>query len=482
MASIVYRLPTKVPIVSKLNSTSKKKMFEFANITTNILKPKKQNLFARIRYKFKSRKFFFLWKIYLKKQKSQQIDFLKRFEQRNLRKGFNAFLYRYQQWQLLKRVVTRPDKKQAWGIWMDFVLSKQEGDKYQLEIASRFWKKRNLRSLFVQWQAGVYYFAREREMEMNGMAIRYWQKRETYQLFRRWCSFLKRRKRTRYLINKLFNGVLRKQLKFGYNRWASFSRRVALYHKRALREAVHFWNNRYVTLLFQNWKLHVKEVVATRLKLLSHMKNKDISTAFKAWHTFCINAKNRKNRLRHLIQMAIGRWKRKKLVIGFYHWQKLCLVPKELQPVELPEDLERLFATAKEDVVSYQKKTMKLTDEYYKRTTSGGNMNNKNKNSGAMNSNTPGKKNVDVPIYDKNLDDVEFLKLLEKIANADYDDDDDYNSLNEDEGGGNSEDDDYYIELFTKTKKKKIKKLAGHEWKFRYSGVGNTSSIDLESL
>ena len=151
MASIVYRLPTKVPIVSKLNSTSKKKMFEFANITTNILKPKKQNLFARIRYKFKSRKFFFLWKIYLKKQKSQQIDFLKRVEQRNLRKGFNAFLYRYQQWQLLKRVVTRPDKKQAWGIWMDFVLSKQEGDKYQLEIASRFWKKRNLRSLFVQW-------------------------------------------------------------------------------------------------------------------------------------------------------------------------------------------------------------------------------------------------------------------------------------------------------------------------------------------
>ena len=122
MASIVYRLPTKVPIVSKLNSTSKKKMFEFANITTNILKPKKQNLFARIRYKFKSRKFFFLWKIYLKKQKSQQIDFLKRFEQRNLRKGFNAFLYRYQQWQLLKRVVTRPDKKQAWGIWMPTIL------------------------------------------------------------------------------------------------------------------------------------------------------------------------------------------------------------------------------------------------------------------------------------------------------------------------------------------------------------------------
>ena len=106
--------------------------------------------------------------------------------------------------------------------------------------------------------------------------------------FNRWCSFLKRKKLTRYLITKIFNKVLRKHLKFGLNRWASFSRRVALYHKRALREAVYFWNNRYVTLVFQNWKLHVKEVVATRLRLLSHMKNKDISVAFKAWFEFIV--------------------------------------------------------------------------------------------------------------------------------------------------------------------------------------------------
>lgn len=269
---------------------------------------------------------------------------------------------------------------------------------------------------------------------------------------------------------------MRKHLKFGLNRWASFSRRVALYHKRALREAVYFWNTRYVTLVFQHWKLHVKEVVSTRLRLLLQMKNKDIFVAFKAWFEFYTNVKNKKNRLRHLIQVAVSRWKKKTLAIGFYQWQKLWLTPKELPPVELPKDLERLFASAKEDVITYQKKTMKLTDDYYKRFTTQNDLNY------SMNSNTPSKENVDIPIYDSNLDDVAFLKLLNKIADdEDRGEDELLNSSlnnNEDE----DDDDDYLFELFTKTKKKKMKKRMNNNFKFRYSGVGNTSSIDIESL
>ena len=55
---VVYRLPAKVPIQPKCNKKSVCKMFEFANVSTKILKPRKQNIFARIRYKFKTRKYF----------------------------------------------------------------------------------------------------------------------------------------------------------------------------------------------------------------------------------------------------------------------------------------------------------------------------------------------------------------------------------------------------------------------------------------
>ena len=206
MASTVYRVPATLQVShTSYGVKTRSKMYNFAKFSTfNVLRPEKQNIFARLRYTFRTRRIFYLWKIFLKKQKSEQIDFVARIIQRNLRKGFNAFLYRYEQWQLLKRVVTRPEKKQAWTQWNDFVLSKQEGDKFKLAIASRYWVKERLRSFFVQWQRGIYFFEREREIEMNGIALLFWQRQQLQKLYALWRAFVKRRKRTSCLLSKLF--------------------------------------------------------------------------------------------------------------------------------------------------------------------------------------------------------------------------------------------------------------------------------------
>ena len=390
-------------------------MYNFAKFSTfNVLRPEKQNIFARLRYTFQTRRIFHLWKIFLKKQKSEQIDFVARIIQRNLRKGFNALLYRYEQWQLLKRVVTRPEKKQAWTQWNDFVLSKQEGDKFKLAIASRYWVKERLRSFFVQWQRGIYFFEREREIEMNGIALLFWQRQQLQKLYALWRAFVKRRKRTSCLLSKLFIRILKKYQSIGFRRWASFSRRVALYRKRAIREALHFWNSRSTLLVFKNWKAHAKKAKQTRQKLLMHAKNKEISSAFKAWYSYYEDVKNKKLKLRGFIERAVSRWTRTTLARGFSKWQNLLLEDKELPPIELPKELEHLFESAKQDVISYQRNVRNLGKSYGKAWAS-------------ANSNTPGKENIE---YDDSMDDIEFLELLDSAVaikeedETDSDDDD----------------------------------------------------------
>ena len=453
MASTVYRVPATLRVArTSYGVKTRSKMYNFAKFSTfKVLRPEKQNIFARLRYTCRIRRIFYLWKIFLKKQKSEQIDFVARIIQRNLRKGFNAFLYRYEQWQLLKRVVTRPDKKQVWAQWNDFVLSKQEGDKFKLAIASRYWVKERLRSFFVQWQRGIYFFEREREIEMNGIALLFWQRQQLQKLYVLWRDFVGRRKRTSCLLSKLFFRVLKKHQSMGFRRWASFSRRVALYRKRAIREALHFWNNRYTLLIFKNWKALVKKVKRTRQKLLMHAKNKEISSAFKAWYVFYKDVKNKKLKLRGLIERAVSRWTKKKLTGGFRKWQNLLLEEKELPPLEIPKELEYLFQSAKQDVISYQRNVINLGKS-------------------SANSNTPGKDDVDKIEYDDSMDDIEFLELLGKVAASEEDDDE------------TEMDDDDLLEFFFQPKVKRVSRRGNANFKFRYSGVGNTSTIDVEPL
>ena len=78
---IAARLKMGIDCISRAGNTSGgpplwrqnkvKKMYNFAKFSTfKVLRPEKQNIFARLRYTCRIRRIFYLWKIFLKKQKS----------------------------------------------------------------------------------------------------------------------------------------------------------------------------------------------------------------------------------------------------------------------------------------------------------------------------------------------------------------------------------------------------------------------------
>ena len=132
---------------------------------------------------------------------------------------------------------------------------------------------------------------------------------------------------------------------------------------------------------------------------------------------------------------------------------KLALGEKELPPLEIPKELEYLFQSAKQDVISYQRNVINLGKS-------------------SANSNTPGKDDVDKIEYDDSMDDIEFLELLGKVAASEEDDDETRMEM----------DDDDLLQFFFQPKVKRVSRRGNANFKFRYSGVGNTSTIDLEPL
>ena len=68
------------------------------------------------------------------------------------------------------------------------------------------------------------------------------------------------------------------------------------------------------------------------------------------------------------------------------------------------------------------------------------------------------------------MDDIEFLELLGKVAASEEDDDE------------TEMDDDDLLEFFFQPKVKRVSRRGNANFKFRCSGVGNTSTIDVEPL
>ena len=122
-----------------------------------------------------------------------------------------------------------------------------------------------------------------------------------------------------------------------------------------------------------------------------------------------------------------------------------------MPPLEIPKELEYLFQSAKQDVISYQRNVINLGKS-------------------SANSNTPGKDDVDKIEYDDSMDDIEFLELLDRVA------------ANEEEDDETEFDDDDLLQFFFQPKVKRVSRKGNANFKFRYSGVGNTSTIDLEPL
>ena len=129
-----------------------------------------------------------------------------------------------------------------------------------------------------------------------------------------------------------------------------------------------------------------------------------------------------------------------------------------MPPLEIPKELEYLFQSAKQDVISYQRNVINLGKS-------------------SANSNTPGKDDVDKIEYDDSMDDIEFLELLGKVAASEEDDDE--TEMDDDEM---EMDDDDLLEFFFQPKVKRVSRRGNTNFKFRYSGVGNTSTIDVEPL
>ena len=84
----------------------------------------------------------------------------------------------------------------------------------------------------------------------------------------------------------------------------------------------------------------------------------------------------------------------------------------------------------------------------------------------SANSNTPGKDKIE---YDDSMDDIEFLELLDSAVAIKEEDE-------------TESDDDDLLQFFSQTKVKRVSRRGNTNFKFRYSGVGNTSTIDVEPL
>lgn len=212
----------------------------------------------------------------------------------------------------------------------------------------RFRRKRLKLWSFRQWKIGLQYFGEEKQIEQLAAARVHWRKRARVVMWRRWLEFLDRRVVTVGVLGGLCTTWAFRQRKWAFRRCCTFSRKIALRHKRAMRVAAQTWANRKLLHYFSGWKRRTQYSISLVAKSMSFFKMNNLSTIWFAWKSFCRKStSNRVSRKEKIVQIMARRALRSKENAFSLLKKHTETSGKRNEEVELPKELSKMFAQAR---------------------------------------------------------------------------------------------------------------------------------------